>query len=507
MAAGDINSMKAAAEAYAKAITASEKSALEMQKTFGEIGAALFDLSVNDFFKEVERSPEIMRELEAEAKKLTGELKNSADEINKIFSGAFKQKAGENKDDFMDRIIAQTAKLKKDFPEASKLVEQELRTIKATAGLTIKDLDFASILAKSPQEATEFSKALLGTKAAAGKLEEEINKTVLTSLKLSEVEKDLSKTTKQIFSVSNGIDKFIERNFALRTIIKDMLDYDQDISKAQRETGILFKDNTEQMSKLAIEGARFGLSTADIAGFMGQVGDTLNTTNFDVLKKAANDTKEISMATGLAYKDVGNLTAQFMSLGGSSEDVSNFVKETAKDSKTFGLNTNKVLQDINRNFTKFRSMGFVGGEKSLAKMVETAQRLRLNVDDIFNVADKARSIEGAMETAADLQLAGGAAANVDPMQLLAAARKSPEELAKILGKMTTDIGKFDKATGEVQFDPVDKDRMDMIAKATGMSMDSIIQATTKAKQSPQNFDVFFKYFVLSFRSKPRNLVI
>ena len=483
MAAGDINDMKKAAEAYAKAITASEKSAVEMQKTFGDIGAALLDLSANDFFKEIERSPEIMQRLEVEAKKLTDELKNSGNEINKIFSGAFKNTTGGKS--AIDKIQEQTLKLRKDFPEAAKLMEEEITRVRALANGTAKDLDFAYILSKSPQEAAEFSKALLGTKASAGKLEEEINKTVMTSLKLSEIEKDLAKTTTQTFSATEGMKKFVERNFALRTIIKDILKYDEDISKAQRETGILFKDNTKKMQELVVESARFGLSAADIAGFMGQVGDTLNTTNFALLSKAADDTKALSMSTGAAYGDITKLTAQFMSLGGASEDVAGYIQHASSDAKAMGLSSAKIVKDLNANFTKFRTMGFVGGEKSLEKMAILAQKLRVNIDDIFNVSEKARSIEGAMEMAADLQLAGGAAANIDPMQLLAAARNDPKELAKILSKMTSDIGKFNKETGEVEFNPIDKDRMDMIAKATGESMDSIIASTTKAKQRMQ----------------------
>ena len=504
MPAGDINDMKKQAEAYAKAISASEKSASEMQKVFGQITSSLLDLSVNDFFKEIERSPELMRELEAEVKKLTDELKNSGDEINKIFTSAFKNTKGGTA---LDKLEAQTQKLKTQFPEAAKLIQAELETIKASATLTIKDLDFASVLAKAPQEAAEFSKALLGSKVAAGKLNAEINSVVLNSLKLAEVEKDLSRTTKDVFDPKQGLEKFLQRNFSLSLIIKQILDYDQQISKAQRETGILFKDNTTQMSKLAIQGARFGLSTADMANFMGQVGDTLNTTDFGILAKAADDTKAIAMATGLAYTDVAKLTAQFMSLGKSSEDVSDFVQQTAKDAKTFGLNTNKVLSDINRNFTKFKTYGFAGGEKSLAKMVETAQRLRINVDDVFNVAEKTRTIEGAMEAAADLQLAGGAASNIDPMQLLAAARKGGEGLTKILAGMTSDIGKFNKETGEIEFDPIDHDRMDMIAKATGMSMDSIVATTVKGKQRIQKESSgLFDGFGSGLDEKTKNII-
>ena len=191
----------------------------------------MLDLSVSDFFKEMDRSPEVMMQLEAEVKKLTDELKNSGVEINKIFSSAFKNTAGGTA---LDKLEAQTLKLKTDFPEVANLLLKELDTIKNSANPTIKSLDFASIMAKSPIEAAEFSKALLGTKASAGKLEQEIEKIVLSSMKLNEVQKDLAKTTKEVFDPKQGFEKFIQRNFSLGLIIKDILNYD--------ENAILFPD-------------------------------------------------------------------------------------------------------------------------------------------------------------------------------------------------------------------------------------------------------------------------
>ena len=505
MAAGNINDLKKQAEAYAKAISASEKSALEMQKTFGQISASLLDLSVSDFFKEMDRSPEVMMQLEAEVKKLTDELKNSGVEINKIFSSAFKNTAGGTA---LDKLEAQTLKLKTDFPEVANLLLKELDTIKNSANPTIKSLDFASIMAKSPIEAAEFSKALLGTKASAGKLEQEIEKIVLSSMKLNEVQKDLAKTTKEVFDPKQGFEKFIQRNFSLGLIIKDILNYDEQISKAQRETGILIKDNTEKMSQLAIQGARFGLSVSDMTGFMGDLGEILKTTNFNVLSKAAIDTQAISMATGLSNQEVAQLTGQFLLLGQSSEEVKDFVQQTANESKRFGLNTKNVLGDITKNASKFRQMGFQGGEDSLKRMVMTAQRLRMNVDEIFNVDEKARSIEGAMEMAAELQLAGGSFSRLDPMQLLSAARKGPEELTKILSRMGEDVGHWVtdmNGNKKYQFDPTDHDRLEMVAKATGLTIENLQNQIVKGaeKTTKQTQGLFNK---IEFDEDTKNMV-
>ena len=136
-------------------------------------------------------------------------------------------------------------------------------------------------------------------------------------------------------------------------------------------------------------------------------------------------------------------------------------------------------------------MGFTGGEESLAKMAVTAERLRINIDSIFDVAEKARTIEGAMDMAAELQLAGGSFAAINPMDLLAAARKGPKEMGDILTKMGGDIGAWveDKnGNPEFQFDPVDSDRLRMVAKSTGMELDDLTKMIQKNAEDNRKAD-------------------
>src|SRR5690606_31513665 len=119
-------------------------------------------------------------------------------------------------------------------------------------------------------------------------------------------------------------------------------------------------------------------------------------------------------------------------------------------------------------------------------------RLGQNVDEIFNVAEKTRSIEGAMEAAAELQLAGGSFSNINPMDLLSAARKGPEELNKLLTSMGKDVGgwvkKMDKSE-EFQFDPVDVDRLKIVSQATGESMESLTNRIRKQAEDSKKLSL------------------
>ncbi len=459
--------------AYAKALERQKEILEGIEKGIGDISQATLGLSMSDFFEEIEKSDEEMKSLRTQFNKLSKELKTEGEKFGNQLSS---------------RIIAGadglSGKLGKEIQKAidTGAIDEEIGDAFKNASGNAEEM--AKVYARYAFE-------LEKTVGLSSKMPDSVKKTASNYLKLQtatyQTKLELEQTNKHVFSMSkmfgnmaeNMLKSFLPTIGDLKSSVMEM---DATLSKSQRGSGIAFKENGDAMRLLATRTNEFGVNMAEAAEFMGGLGDALNTTDFNLLAKAADDTKAISLATGVSQQEVGKLTQNFMLAGKSSESVADFTRQAMKDSQKFGLNTKKVIEDVSKNYTLFRKLGFQGGEESLKKMVITAQRLRMNVDEIFNVAQKARSIEGAMEMAAELQLAGGSFAQIDPMQLLAAARKSPEELAKILGQMGKDIGKFDEKTGEVKFDPVDADRLAMVAQATGMTVEALQNQITKGKQ-------------------------
>lgn len=303
---------------------------------------------------------------------------------------------------------------------------------------------------------------------------------------------------KKILSETHTITKNLAKGFLAwgknlaSGIIPRMLQFDGIIHDMQKTTGIMFTENAAAMTTLTRKTSEFGMSTQETAEFMGSLSEELRTTNFGVLGQATDDLKAIQMATGVSGENLGIMAGEMMRNGKSSAQVADSMVDANVMAKRFGVSSKKVLDGMSKNITKMRTMGFTGGEKSLIKMVATAERLRMNVDEVFDVAKKARSIEGAMEMAAELQLASGSFSNINPMDLLAAARKGPAELQKILTTMGGDIGKFSKnASGEMEyvFDPVDVDRLQIVADATGQSLDSMQKMIQKNAEDNQKINL------------------
>ena len=297
---------------------------------------------------------------------------------------------------------------------------------------------------------------------------------------------EMLKTEKTQFNLAKGVKKWGD-NF-ITSVLKKMVEFDNEIHSAQKETGIMFTQNSQAMSELTVKTARFGMSIKDTTALMGTMSDTLNTTNFDLLAGAAQNLMQIQLSTGMSSESLGTMSAEMMRMGESSADVKENIIGANKTAKLFGVNSKKTLESISKNFVKFRSMGFQGGIESLQKMAAMSLRLGQNIDELFNVADKTRTIEGAIELASSLQLAGGTFSNSNPMEFLAAARKGPQEVQKLLTKMGSDIGRFSKsASGEMEyvFDAVDKDRLQIVADATGETLEGIQNRITKLAQDSE----------------------
>lgn len=289
-----------------------------------------------------------------------------------------------------------------------------------------------------------------------------------------------SKKPSLIEAINNGLEE-MSRNF-LQKIMTNLNEVDTGIHEIQRTTGVMMAENTKGLSRWTSGIAQFGLSIKDATELMSGLGDEIRTTDRTQLMGAVDSFKSLSLALGISSQEITKIGGEMMRAGDSAEDVKNYFAFANKSAKMLGVNSKNVVKQIAGNIEKMRQFGFEGGIKGLTKMAAKAESLRIQVDEIFDVAKRARTIEGAMDMASQLQLAGGSFSNINPMELLSAARKGPEELGKILTTMGKDVGHWSDDMKTYEFNPIDVDRLQIVADATGMSLDSIQKVIQKNAQ-------------------------
>lgn len=458
------------AQAYNKAMEKSAKSMEQQQKFVNQLSTTFAGIGGNEFFRNLttDEYNKKMGDLEATAKSIQADATTAADALDASFNNILEglDVSLENSDELADKLG-----LSKE--EAEKMAEAFEKA--GGEGVSISSIlnemgDSADGLVEKIVNEADLPENLVSPFKDALQESQDLNS------QLDIVNDQMQNAQESVFDMSKGLSALggqLTKSFQLDSLVKSAMEFNQTIKDAQVETGIAFDQNNAGMSQLTSETAKFGMSVKDTTDLMGKMSSTLRTTNFGVLSEAATDLAAMQKATGLNADEMAGLAKEYVKFGSDTKQMAEDAAATMRDAAAYGVNGKEVMQEMSKSMSKMRQMGFTGGEASLRKMVLESKRLGMNVDEIFETGKRARNIEGAMEMAAELQLAGGSFAAIDPMQLLSAARKGPEELQKILGQMGKDIGHFDEETQKYVFDPVDVDRLQMVSDATGQSMDSL----------------------------------
>ncbi len=109
------------------------------------------------------------------------------------------------------------------------------------------------------------------------------------------------------------------------------------------------------------------------------------------------------------------------------------IAKAGKESMMVGLRAQTITKEINLNIEKLNEYGFQKGIDGLSKMIQKSVEFRMNMSEVFKIADKVMSPEGAIELTANLQALGGAIGDFnDPMKLMYMATNNVEGLQEAL---------------------------------------------------------------------------
>lgn len=227
--------------------------------------------------------------------------------------------------------------------------------------------------------------------------------------------------------------------------------------------------------------AKLGGSIEDIGkimqGYADETGEARALTS-----EMVQDVTMIGKGTALGVEQATKLAGQFRFMGLDAKSTMNMVQGIVDTSERMGVNTTKVLKNVNDNFKKLNTYTFIKGSKGMAEMAINAERTRVSIEDTLSAAEKGRTLEGAIDMMAQLQVMGGSFAENDPLQWMHDTRNDPDKITEQISQMTKGIvvlrkksdGTFDKFMS-----PADRDRLNGAAKALGISLEDMTQIAQK----------------------------
>jgi len=195
---------------------------------------------------------------------------------------------------------------------------------------------------------------------------------------------------------------------------------------------------------------------------------------------------KIVQGTSLGVAGTAQMLENLEVFGFNADDTFKVIEKTVQSNQKLGLASSKVLKTINDNLKRAQGFAFKGGIEGLTRMAQQASKVKLDLGDIFSLAEKLFEPEGAIEMSAQLQVLGGSFSQLaDPFQLMFQARNDVEGLANSIVEATKGIAKFNKQTGEFDIAAVELHRLRKVAEATNIPFEKLNEMVLQTAKRSQ----------------------
>lgn len=247
---------------------------------------------------------------------------------------------------------------------------------------------------------------------------------------------------------------------------------DESIRSALQSAGVLQKRNWSEMFSTdgtpLTKAAAFEKNIEELNRELAEQGIFFNIEALTELQKQFTEISKTNVLLGkedlktlayikttfdLAANDVADMQSAFMELGMDAGDISEYTNDLTKNSLKFGVNAGKLIKDTGKSIRLASIYRFKGGVKDMQKMQVYAANARFDIENAYGVMDKALSIEGAIDLAAQLQVLGGSFSSLQGMDLFSLALGGDSEafIKAITEPFRKDIGMYGQYNEETGF--------------------------------------------------------
>ena len=286
---------------------------------------------------------------------------------------------------------------------------------------------------------------------------------------------DLSK------SVSEFSDKMVKAYKSIRDFVEPWAKADDAASKFTKTLGgtkaamdRLRKDTLDSVATGI--GVKFNMSTEELLkaqqDYLKGIGRNIN---------IDDNSRESMAAIARISQDAGvdglGFAAQLENFGISMDKTGDHMGKMFAEASKSGISFQKYSDNVVKNIKLAQNYTFKNGIKGLESMAKKATALKIDMQQVANLADKVSTVEGALETSAKLQVLGGPFASMaDPMGMLYEGLNDMEGLQDRIINMVGGLGNFNKQTGEVEVSAFNKQRIKAAAAAMGMDYSQLMES-------------------------------
>lgn len=237
-------------------------------------------------------------------------------------------------------------------------------------------------------------------------------------------------------------------------------------------TGELSRSFREEIMAASPDAIKLGISFEELTDAVTET--VTQSGKFKLLSKET--IAEMALASKFS-KDMGefaNMAKDFERVGYGVMDMSKMIEKMGLNSLTLGLNARETTAGIDKYLGKLNQYGFKNGVEGLNRMVQRSIEFRMNMENVFDVAEKVWDPDGALEIVANLQMIGGAYGDLnDPIRLMYMATNDVEGLQTAIIGAAKSLVTYNAEQGRFEITGANLRRAKEMAEQFGMSMEEL----------------------------------
>lgn len=232
--------------------------------------------------------------------------------------------------------------------------------------------------------------------------------------------------------------------------------------------------------------------TKDLAAVYGVTSEAIGQIQENLSKATGkaimfNDAQaEIAVAANrtIGESAMSQFYEEYQKFGGSVQGAMDLAVDSYTQATRMGLSAQEYSAKVAQNIKMANQYKFADGVNGIMNMTALSEKLGFNLQSMGSVIDKFNTIQGSIESSANLQMLGGmgAAYGSNPMTMLYESLNDPEALTKRMTDIFGSLGTFNTKTGMSELTGYNMALIKEQAKAMGMNPEEAVQiAKSSAK--------------------------
>ena len=254
-----------------------------------------------------------------------------------------------------------------------------------------------------------------------------------------------------------------------------------DMSKNTGIVGKLGHEFREEIMAASPFAESLGISFAElresVTGLVGESG------KFKLLSEGTIKQMELASVFTEDMSALAGMGDDFEKIGLGVSDMSREIDKAGHSALEVGLNARLTTKMIDENLSKLNAYGFKNGVAGLNNMVQKSVEFRMNMSEVFKLADAVWDPEGALNVVANLQMIGGAFGDLnDPIKLMYMATNNVEGLQDALQGAAKTLVTFNREQGRFEITGANLRRAHEMAKTLGVDFTELTNGAVAAME-------------------------